>query len=83
MGIDYIDFIWCDVEGNTGETVEGGLNILKKTKYFYTEARDNRLYGYEGELLYPDILKLMESIGFELVVRFESDVLFKNKALVK
>jgi len=78
--IDYVDFIWCDVEGAYGEVVDGGKEILKKTKFFYTECED--VETYEGEIMYPALKFKMEELGWELVHRFQYDALFVNKALI-
>jgi len=75
--IDKVDFIWCDVEGAYAEVVDGGLETLKRTKYFYTECED--VETYEGEIMYPAMKTKMESIGWELVHRFKYDALFINK----
>lgn len=69
----------CSCGADTAEAIRGGLNILKKTKYFYTEITEETLHGYEGDILYTDLLNLMESINFELVFKFKHDALFRNK----
>ncbi len=76
--IKEIDFIWCDVEGATGEVIDGGLKALKKTRYFYTEVKSTKDYAYEGEALYDEIVKKMNAVGFELVFKFQDDALFRN-----
>ncbi|MBF8263312.1 MAG: FkbM family methyltransferase [Parachlamydiales bacterium] len=77
-GINKIDCIWCDVEGNTRETIQGGVGAFKITKYFYTEVKHKKAYSYEGEAMYDEIVSMMESIGFELVFKFEYNAFFRN-----
>ncbi len=76
-----VDFIWCDVEGATREVIEGGLEALKITKYFYTEVKDKLAYSYEGEAMYEEIIDLMNEVGFELVQKFNDNALFRNVKL--
>ena len=79
-GIDHIDFIWCDVEGAYAEVVDGAKEILKRTRYFYTECED--VETYEGEIMYSALRQKMESIGWELVYRFRYDALFINMGII-
>jgi len=74
-GVDHIDFLWVDIEGATHLLIEGGQNILAKTKWFYTEAFDWQ--RYDGEGLKKDIIALVPN--FELVADYGNDVLLKNK----
>jgi FkbM family methyltransferase len=77
--IEFIDFIWADVQGAEGELILGGKEMFKnKVKYFYTEY-SNKEYYY-GQL---NLNKLSEILGsdWEVVIDFGTDVLFKNKNL--
>jgi len=63
-GIDFIDFIWADVQGAEEKMIRGGMNTLtKKVKYLFTEFSNVELY--EGAPTLPRILELLPS--FELV----------------
>lgn len=72
--IDYIDFIWVDVQGAEREMIEGAIEILKKTRYLYTEFDDVELY--EGQPNLNDILKMLPD--FKVVKFIENNVLLKN-----
>ena len=48
--IDYIDFIWADVQGAEAKMVDGGQNILKATKYLYCEYSNAELYDGQKQL---------------------------------
>ncbi len=73
--INKVDFIWADVQGAERELIEGGLNVLNNTNYLYTEFYDKEMY--EGQLNLQQILKLLPN--FEVVKKFGSNVLLKNK----
>ncbi len=78
--IDIIDFIWCDVQGAEEKVILGGMNTLKnKVKYFYTEYSNNE--QYEDQPTKNKILKLLPD--FEIVEDFGTDILLRNKNLVK
>jgi FkbM family methyltransferase len=69
-----IDFIWCDVQGNEADVIEGGRETLARTRYFYTEYDDQELY--EGQV---GLDRLLASLpDFSAVGRFENNVLLKN-----
>jgi len=73
--INKADFIWADVQGAEKELIEGGLNILNNTNYFYTEFYDEEMY--EGQLNLQQILDLLPN--FKVVKKFGNNVLLKNK----
>ena len=75
--VDHIDFLWVDVEGATHLLIEGGSNILAKTRYFYTEVR--AWARLEGECLKPDVIRLLPD--FELIEDYGQDILLRNKKL--
>lgn len=80
--IDHIDFIWCDIQGAEYDMIEGAKDILSRTKYAYLEYSDVELY--EGQKKIEDYLKLLNETGdWELVHKFQIDVLFQNKSLVQ
>ena len=73
--INEIDFIWMDTQGAEGEIFKSGKNILKSTKYIYTEYSDNE--WYEGQ---PKLQTLIDILGENWILKekFETDVLFEN-----
>jgi len=74
--IPLIDFIWADVQGAEEDMILGGLNTLNsKVKYLYTEFDDNE--AYEGAAPLNKLLELLPN--FEIVEKFEYDVLLINK----
>ena len=74
-----IDFIWADTQGAEADLVAGGRETLARTRYFYTECFDDELY--EGA---PNLASLLDMLpGFEIVKRYESDVLLRNAALTQ
>lgn len=78
VGILKIDFLWVDIEGASHLLIEGAVNILSRTSYFYIEAFD--WVRYEGEKLKKDIIKLLPN--FNLLVDYGTDLLFKNKVFL-
>ena len=89
-GLDVIDFIWSDVEGSERGLINGGMETLKKTKYFYTEYTEKEYL--KGQALLPEILDLL-SDDFDIVGKYPwfnkeknkvwhfGSILFKNKNL--
>lgn len=72
-----IDFIWCDAQGAEGLIIQGAIETLKKTRYFFTEYCNDE--HYEGQ---PTLRELeMMLPDFEVVMDYGTDVLFKNKNL--
>ena len=57
--------------------MSGGRETLARTRYFYTECFDDELY--EGA---PNLSALLDMLpNFEIVKRYESDVLLRNAVL--
>jgi 2-O-methyltransferase len=72
-----VDFIWADTQGAEADLVSGGRETLARTRYFYTECFDDELY--EGA---PNLSALLDMLpNFEIVKRYESDVLLRNAVL--
>ncbi|WP_082905714.1 MULTISPECIES: FkbM family methyltransferase [Bradyrhizobium] len=80
-GLKKIDLIWMDVQGAEADVIDGGKEILDKTRFLYTEYSDKELY--EGQLSLQAILRLLPS--FEVVIQYprevEGDVLLRNTSL--
>lgn len=74
-GVDFIDFVWADVQGAEVDLIDGGQTALRQTRYLYTEYSNRELY--EGQVRLKAILKLLPD--FEIACRYENDVLLKNK----
>ncbi len=78
--INYIDLIWCDIQGCEGDMIKGGINTLKKTKYLFTEYGEKE--WYKGQFLLKDILEALPF--FEIVKKYPfpslgtGDILLKN-----
>lgn len=73
--ISNIDFIWADVQGAEEELISGGLNILKHTKFLFTEYSD--FERFEGEITKEAILKMLP--GWRLVFDLGDDILLINE----
>jgi hypothetical protein len=72
-----IDFIWADVQGAEGDLVRGGNEALRRTRFLYTEFNDDELY--EGQATLRDLLGMLPD--FEIVRRYDDDVLLRNTAV--
>lgn len=78
--IESIDFIYMDVQGAESKVFEGAENILKKTKYIYTEYSDFEMYDGQKPLL--DLLKQLKTfIVLDIWSKEPSNVLLMNTAL--
>jgi FkbM family methyltransferase len=74
QNINFIDFIWVDVQGAEKEFIEGAKDTLEKTKYLYTEFDNVELY--EGQINLDTILKMLPN--FKVVKFVQNNVLLKN-----
>lgn len=80
--IDHIDFIWCDIQGAEYDMILGAKDILSRTKYATLEYSDIELY--EGQKKIEDYMKLLRETGdWEIVHKFNIDILIQNKSLLK
>jgi FkbM family methyltransferase len=73
--VTQIDFIWADVQGAEENLIRGGREALRHTRYLYTEYSNRELY--EGQIGLRKIRNLLPD--FDVLYRFENDVLLKNK----
>jgi len=76
-GIDFIDFIWADVQGAEVDLIRGAETTLARTRFFYTEHSNQELY--EGQINLRAMLKLLPN--FKLARKYPNDALLKNKLL--
>jgi len=76
-GIDFIDFIWADVQGAEVDFIRGAETALGRTRFLYTEYSNLELYA--GQINLSEILKLLPN--FKLARKYPNDVLLKNKLL--
>jgi hypothetical protein len=60
--------------GSRGRSDRGGLETLKRTRFFYTEWSDSELY--EGQITLRQLQSLLP--GFAVVKVFNEDVLLRN-----
>ena len=72
-GIDFIDFVWMDVQGCEDLVFAGGVETLKHTKYIFTEYANEELYEGEKNL---QTLHAMLGSGWKIAQLFPTDVLF-------
>ncbi|HEX6096506.1 MAG TPA: FkbM family methyltransferase [Thermoanaerobaculia bacterium] len=77
-GISTVDFIWADIQGAEGEMIRGARELLRRTRYLYTEYSDDELY--EGQSTLDGILALLP--GYRVVELWPEDVLLENRAFV-
>jgi len=77
--ISSVDLIWADTQGAEGDLVEGGLSVLRNTRFLYTE------YGaqewYEGQISLGALCDALEKIDLRLIRLFPIDALFSNRQL--
>jgi FkbM family methyltransferase len=69
------DFIWADVQGAESDLIEGAKRFLKSARYLYTEYSNDEYY--EGQATLARLAGMLSN--FELVRRYRTDLLFKNK----
>lgn len=69
------DFIWADVQGAESDLIEGAARFLRSVRFFYTEYSNEE--WYEGQVTLANLAGRLPD--FDLVRRYQMDVLFKNK----
>lgn len=67
-GVNKIDFMWLDMQGNEYSALKRAPNIISKTKAIYSEV--SLIETYEGVILYPEFKKFMQSNGFEVFIEY-------------
>lgn len=75
-GVTKIDFIWADIQGCEEDMIRGGVEILKRTRYLYTEYHKDM---YKGSLDLQGIANLLP--GWEVVQDYKGDALLENKKM--
>jgi FkbM family methyltransferase len=77
-GINFIDFIWADVQGAELQLIKGGVQMLEqKVRYMFTEYSNEELY--KGQLSLDKLLTALGS-NWTVVRDYKTDVLLYNKA---
>ncbi len=67
--IDYIDFMWLDMQGGELDALKSGTNLLKKVKAIYTEVL--LMPTYKNAPLYPEVKAWLEEKGFSIEIERE------------
>jgi FkbM family methyltransferase len=80
--INFIDFIWADVQGAERDLIEGAGHTLKITKYFFTEYGETSTYP--EAMTREETIELLQKHGFELVPIYSDEseagnLLFMNR----
>jgi FkbM family methyltransferase len=75
--IDYIDFVWMDVQGAEKEVISGFGDIIKKTRFIYTEYSDREFY--EDGIFNKDSISKILGEDWTIVYDFGTDLLLENK----
>lgn len=76
--IDFVDFLWVDIQGAEDLFINGGLETLNtKVKYFYTEYNNEEVY--QGN---PNLDKIVSMLpNFSILHDFKTDVLLVNNSI--
>jgi 2-O-methyltransferase len=77
--ISSVDLVWADTHGAESDLIEGGLSVLRNTRFLYTE------YGaeewYEGQISLDAMCDALEAVDLRLIRLFSMDALFSNQQL--
>jgi hypothetical protein len=79
--VSSVDLVWVDAQGAEGDVIEGGLSVLRNTRFLYTEYGDQE--WYEGQISLNAICNVLENIELKLIRLFPMDALFSNSELNK
>lgn len=69
-----VGLIWADVQGAEGDLIAGAPDVLRQTRYLFTEFSNDEMY--EGQLTLPQLLAVLP--GWEVVEQYREDVLLRN-----
>ena len=80
-GVNTIDFLWLDMEGNELNALQGAPDSLKNVKLIYTEVNLQRFW--ENCVMYDELKAWMEEHGFmeiwsDITPDWHGNVLFIN-----
>lgn len=75
-GITQIDLIWADVNGAEAKMLTGGVKILKRTRYLYTEFGSEDMEIWAGGISKKQIKARLPQ--FEEIFVHSNNVLLKN-----
>jgi len=79
--VDYIDFMWLDLEGLELRVLKGALEILKSVKIIYTET--NMFMFRKGTVQYHELKSFLIKHGFKEVVHWFTPGLQGNAIFVR
>jgi FkbM family methyltransferase len=78
--INFIDFIWADVQGAEDLMIEGGAETFRnKVKFLYTEYAKEEIYHNAPN---QNMIKKLLGENWEIMYDFGTDVLLINKSLI-
>lgn len=72
-----VDLLWVDIQGGEAGMIRGGTSALRHTRYLFMEADD--VAFYEGEVLRPDLLKMLPA-EWKLLEVLSGNVLLENES---
>lgn len=78
--IEHIDLIWADVNGAEAKMLAGAQEILRHTKYLYTEYQHCVPEIYAGGVNESQLKNLLP--GFHSVLSHKNNILFMNKEVI-
>jgi FkbM family methyltransferase len=83
--IPEISLMWLDIQGSEPDVLMNAPNILKKTRYLFTEV--SLIETYEHVMLWSEFRKFLESSGFEVIGeqlpwQDMGNILLQNKSFV-
>jgi 2-O-methyltransferase len=73
--LEKADFVWADVQGAESDLVEGAARFLRACRYFYMEYSNEE--WYEGQITLAGLCEKLPD--FDLILRYPTDALFRNK----
>tara|TARA_R100001015_G_C4603334_1_gene158297 strand:- start:21 stop:761 length:741 start_codon:yes stop_codon:yes gene_type:complete len=74
--VKHIDLLWVDVQGHEKSVIEGAKNMLKNIDWVILETDEQN--DYEGAMSKQETVDFMESLSFDPITTFGSDVLFRR-----
>ncbi len=78
LGIKEVDFIWVDAQGAEGDVIQGGQEILTRTRFLYTEYSDIPMY--ESQVSLSTLVEMLPG-SWEIIKQWPRDVLLRNTCL--
>jgi hypothetical protein len=73
--LNAVDLVWAEPQGAEGDVIEGGRELLSRTRYLYSSYSDDEMYA--GQVTLRQMMEMLPE--FRVLELWESTVLMANR----